>query len=312
MKKIGIIGSSGFIGRHLVNLLLSNDDYLLELLVHNNIDDSWQKSKKIKLIKGDIFRNENIEDITSEVDVLIILTYLANRTESENIIGLSNILVSADKNNIKKVIYVSTAILIGNVNDNVITEETTPNPKNSYEKTKLRLEELFSKFRKERDWYILRPTAVFGPNGKNIVKLINDRLIGGAISRFFRSLIFCDRKLNLVSVNRVTSAICFFIERELKAGTLFIVSNDEDINNNYMFLAKKIDSAFSLTRVPMVKFPLIMYCLKFVLFLTGKSATNPKRIYSNKKIRDLGWDYERLFCDEIDEYLEWYKGQQIK
>ena len=88
--------------------------------------------------------------------------------------------MSALKKHIKRLIHCSTAVVAGRVNDNIVTEQTECNPRTEYEKTKYQIEQILTqKARNHFPLTILRPTAVFGENGKNLLKLGITSIIDG-------------------------------------------------------------------------------------------------------------------------------------
>ena len=115
--KILVTGSEGFIGSHLVEMLIKKKHKVRALVLHNSFNSwGWLDSltedtkKKIEVVLGDIRDKESVEESIKGMDVVINLAaligipYSYNASKSyvdTNIIGLLNILNSARKKKIK-------------------------------------------------------------------------------------------------------------------------------------------------------------------------------------------------------------------
>lgn len=144
--KILITGGVGFIGSHVAEFYASkgNDVAVFDnlsranLLKKNikNIDYNWnylKKFKNIKLIKGDIRNIKEIQKAAKGADALVHAAAQTAVTASvvdpasdfeTNALGTFNVLESARKNDIKKILYCSTNKVYGeNVNRANVCEE---------------------------------------------------------------------------------------------------------------------------------------------------------------------------------------------
>ena len=108
--KILVTGADGFIGSHLVELLLKKKHIVFALCMYNSFNDhGWLnglKNKNLKIISGDIRDQDFCLKISKKIDVifnlaaLISIPYSYNSTESflqTNILGTYNICLSAKK-----------------------------------------------------------------------------------------------------------------------------------------------------------------------------------------------------------------------
>lgn len=146
--KILITGGAGFIGSHAAEFYAKKGDDVIvfdnlsraSLLKKNikNIDYNWNYLKKFRsvmLVKGDIRNIKEIQKAAKDVDVLLhaaaqtavttSVTYPSTDFET-NALGTFNVLESARKNDVKKVIYCSTNKVYGeNVNNVGVEEDKT-------------------------------------------------------------------------------------------------------------------------------------------------------------------------------------------
>jgi len=179
--KILITGAEGFIGSHLVELLL-NKKFKVKALVLYNSFNSWGwlenlnvKSKKnLEVVLGDIRDKENCENLCKDVDVIINLaaligipySYKASRSYIEtNVVGSLNILNSALKKNISQVIQISTSEVYGTPKKVPITENFPLNAQSPYAASKIAADQLSLSFYKSFNLpvSIIRPFNTYGP-----------------------------------------------------------------------------------------------------------------------------------------------------
>ncbi len=125
MKKIFITGGAGFIGSHIVDSLLQKE---YEVIVYDNFSSGIMdnlkhiKNDKLTIINGDILDYQKLESSMRGCDFVshhaaqleIFLAYDEPEKDLEvNTVGTLNVLKAAKKNNIKKVINISSACVYG-------------------------------------------------------------------------------------------------------------------------------------------------------------------------------------------------------
>ncbi len=144
---------------------------------------------------------------------------------------------------------------------------------------------------------IVRPTAVFGPGGKNLVKLARETAAGGTALRYLRTSLQGRRPMNLVSVQTVCAAIAHLAKRT-GAGhkDVFIVSDDDAGTNNYRDVERVLMNAFGRAdfRLPPLRVPHVLE--SGVRQLAGRSRNASHRRYLADKllatvfVKPLGFD----------------------
>ena len=100
--KVAVFGGSGFVGRHLIPILL--EEYDVTYISRN--ENKWLKEIGVNWIKGDIKNSDTIPDL-SNFDLIIDLVAVINQKEQKhvdvNVNGVKNILSKMNKK--QKIIY---------------------------------------------------------------------------------------------------------------------------------------------------------------------------------------------------------------
>lgn len=179
--KILVTGSEGFIGSHLVEMLIKKKHKVRALVLYNSFNSwGWLDSltedtkKKIEVVLGDIRDKESVEESIKGMDVVINLAaligipYSYNASKSyvdTNIIGLLNILNSARKKKLKQIIHISTSEVYGSPKKIPIKENHNLNAQSPYAASKIAADQLALSFNKSFGLpvTIIRPFNTYGP-----------------------------------------------------------------------------------------------------------------------------------------------------
>ena len=310
MNVIAITGANSFIGTHLLDLLSNRDDMQIKIMIHKNFNSTIPSRRNISIMRGDLLRQESLNGFLEQGCTVVNLAYLWEQTKQENLKAMANLVEACKKANIRRLIHCSTAVVVGRVSTNTVNENTICNPINKYEITKLELEKLLlKKTRNNFETVILRPTAVFGPGGENLLKLANDLRKKNRIINYLKSCLLNARKMNLVYVDNVVSAIEFLINTDSKIDReVFIISDDEYSCNNYRFIENYLVRNLGYKEYPIPIIPLPFTILKVLLKLSGKSNLNPASVYDCQKLINTGFKKPALFEDGLSNFVCWYKN----
>jgi len=180
-KKILIIGGAGFIGSFIVKELLKHD--VNEVIIYDNFVrgklsnvEKLLQDKRCRVfpLGGDIRDTDILHDAMQGIDYVFHLAAMwllhckdYPRTAFHvNVEGTFNVLEACVKNNIKKLIYSSSASVYGDAVEVPMTEDHPFNNKNFYGATKISGEAMCTAFhdRYGLDIIGLRYMNVFGPN----------------------------------------------------------------------------------------------------------------------------------------------------
>ncbi len=175
MKKILVTGGAGFIGSHLVNFLISKKKEVIIIDSLSLNSKMYFINPKAKFIKMNIINiNKSKSKFLKNIDIIF---HLAAQSSGEpaydnpkkdlitNGIGTFNVAKFAIKNNIKKVIYLSSVAVYGNTNEKKINENSHKNPDSLYGVSKLTGEFYIKQTLKntKTKYTIFRLVSTFGP-----------------------------------------------------------------------------------------------------------------------------------------------------
>ena len=303
-----VLGGTGFIGRHLIESLGTRDGTQVKVLSRFKHENSHSRVC-IHYDEGDMRNYDSIVQFLEPLSTAVNLAYINIEASDDNIRATEYLAKACIERGVARLIHLSTAVVVGNAQNDVITEKTPCLPVNIYQKTKLKIEKLLiEKLAGKCELVIVRPTAVFGPYGKNGLKLIAELLSEPRFIRMIKSSLYAKRRLNLVSVRNVVDAIIFLAHCVGDvSGQCYIVSDDEDEKNNYFDVSELLSHHLGLSQVCKVDIPFHTFILSVLLYILRRANTNPNRIYSGQKLAELGFTKTALFNDEIKRFVRWYQ-----
>jgi UDP-glucose 4-epimerase len=188
-NRILVTGGAGFMGRHLVDALLSLGK---EVVVFDNLSAEMNGNISVgaKLTKGDVRNLRQVIQTTKGVDLIFHLAANANGTVSvndprfdfeTNAVGTFNVLDAALHARVKRLVYVSSASVYGRPQYFPIDEKHPTKPFIPYGASKLVGEIYCNSFFKTYNLpaVIARPFCVYGPGENPKLALVE-------VSRYLR------------------------------------------------------------------------------------------------------------------------------
>lgn len=180
-KRFLVIGGAGFIGSHVVKELLKHD--VKEVIIYDNFSRGKKdyiaeslNDERCKLYEngGDIREVDLLDDAMKNIDGVFLLAAMwllhcqeFPRTAFDvNIGGTYNVLEACAKNNVKRLIYSSSASVYGDAQFIPMTEDHPFNNRNFYGSTKISGETMCRSTydRYGLDYVALRYMNVYGPH----------------------------------------------------------------------------------------------------------------------------------------------------
>ncbi|MCX7769463.1 MAG: NAD(P)-dependent oxidoreductase [Proteobacteria bacterium] len=224
-----LTGATGFIGSHVLEMLL-REDYKVSCLVRKKSNLRWIENKKdkITLKEGDFLYPETLEKVMYDIDVVIHIAGLPHSVDWHkyylvNFIGTKNILQASLKSGkVKKFIYFSGQSACGPVSKGEIRDENMQcKPVSHSGKSKLLSEEEILKFKDKMDILILRPTIVYGPRDFYLLPIF--KLAKNGV---FITLGNPNRVINLCYIDDIVEMLSLLLKRGFKSGDIFFLGGE--------------------------------------------------------------------------------------
>jgi len=313
-----ITGASGFIGSYLVEHLLQKN-WQVRVLLHKN---KIPRESEIEIVKGDIRDLQTLRDALAGIDVLFhgaaaLGAALIGQEEfyKINVDGTKNILKAARAENIKRIVHLSSAGVLGSIKKNETAAEAYPlNPKNTYDKSKLEGEKIALQQAQEgMDIVIIRPGWVYGPGDRRTFKLIKSidkrRFILVTKGKIWQTPIY---------IQDLIKGILLCAEKG-KMGEIYHLSGGEVLSVREIV---RTIAAATGKKIPAVTLPLFpvkftAWSLEKIFFLFKKEAPltpgklsffiHPKPLAVKKAINELGFSPQIIFKEGMALTVSWYR-----
>lgn len=304
---IAVIGASGFIGQALVPALLQDPTRLVKVLSRQHVNGSAESMSipRLEIVTGDLRDPASLSNLLEAECTVVNLAYMAGAGESANLAAIRNLVDACRQMKVRRLVHCSTAVVAGRCSSEVVTEEQVCAPITEYATTKLRIEEVVAG--SALDTVILRPTAVFGPAGKNLEKLMQELTRSGRVRNYIKSCLFGRRRMNLVSVTNVVAAILFAASRvEPFNGEVFIVSDADNPLNNYVDVEQMMMRTLGMPDYPLPRLAIPPVVLEIMLRILGQDGVNPRMDYSPQKLLRAGFERPVGFEQSLADYAAWH------
>jgi len=198
--RVLVTGGAGFIGSHLVDMLLSEG---LEVTVVDDLSSGKAENianhagkEEFHFVKGDIRDFDMVKETLKDIDAVFHEAALASVTFSIqnpvlvndiNVVGTLNLLKASSDLGVKRFIYASSAAVYGDTSSPKKREDMTPNPTSPYGVSKLAAENYVKTFHKVYGLQTvsLRYFNVYGPRQRFDIQ----SAYGGAITIFTNRLL---------------------------------------------------------------------------------------------------------------------------
>ena len=294
MYKIGIIGSSGFVGKIFIQKDF-NQNYFFNLFENKT---KVVKLKNSKIYKGDLTNIALNQSFFVKSDVVINFSNPKNCSSSISL----NLIKLCEKYKVKKLIHISTCEVFGRLRKKLIMEEDPCFPVNTYQKKKKEFEDTLLNYSNFTKVIILRPTVVFGQGGQNLKKIIQEIKENSFIKNYLKASLFKNRKVNLVSVNYLCEVINFMITFKTLKNQLINVSQCSEKNNNYYYIYEQTHKILNLKIKikPLSVHPLFV---KIILFIFNFSIRIDV-VFDNQKLLETGFKTNLNFEKELNKFLQ--------
>lgn len=273
MKKICVIGGSGFVGTRLISLL--KDEFSVQIF-----DKQGSGSFPQFVTIGNVLDKESLILALKDVDAVVLLAAEhrddvtpTSRYYDVNVHGASNVLEAMDANGVKNIIFTSSVAIYG-LDKNNPDETHQADPFNHYGKSKFQAEEIL------RSWYekdnsrsltIIRPTVIFGEQNRGNVYNLLKQIASG---RFL--MVGGGRNVKSMSyVGNVAAFLKYLIENQAAGYKIYNYVDKPDFTTQN--LVEHVEEALG-RKLPAIHIPYFLgmlggYGFDILAFITRKKLS---------------------------------------
>jgi len=265
-QNILITGGAGFIGSHLFEKLIENDNFTLILdnfsspyseneKIVSEITKNYEINKDYELIKGNLVDNSILTSIDYDIDIIFHLAAIpgvrysiknAVEVTNNNIISTVNIFENALNMNVKKVVFASSSSIYGNPLYTPVDENHPKNPISPYAVSKLSCENYADYYFREFELPVtsLRFYTVYGPRGRPDMAIwifINNVLHNKPIKIFGDG----EQIRDFTFISDIIDGLILAAEKDQSSGEIFNLGGSNPITINQL-----VDKIYEIAQKP--------------------------------------------------------------
>jgi nucleoside-diphosphate-sugar epimerase len=326
-----VTGATGFVGGHLVELLVRHG-HEVKALARQTSDTSFLKKLSVEIVGGDIRDEAAMKQAMAGCQCVY---HLAAKTTKDrlskkdyyahNVQGTKNVAQAALDAGVSRLVYASTIGVYGTVRNSSIDENTVPNPDSYYRETKLGGEKEVLRFHRESGLPIVvaRLGSVYGPGSCNWLGLSRKILKGN-----FRIIGTGENYDHMAYVDDLVDGIRRCGEAKDVAGKTYIITGPQPamLRQVLEIIAEELGADTFLDSLPVAPFRVYQQLCAFVyrsfgiqlprshyydLFLGSHifrvtKARDELGYFQNVSLRDgfrrlLGWYREKGYLSSVEE-----------
>ncbi len=322
-KKIAVVtGGNGFVGSHLVDLLLKKD-FTVRCITRKSSNLKWLEGKNVEIYDCGLYNKTELAKVFKNADYLFHVAGVVKSKTPEgyysgNVETTKSLLETAIENNIafKKIVVVTSQTVTGpSINGIPVNEDTECNPITTYGKSKLEEELIAKSFMDRLNITICRAPAVFGERDTEIFIFFQTFSKG-----LFTTIGFNKKLVSLIHVEDLVNGLYLAAISERSNGQTFFISSEkyytwEEIGK---VTSEVLNKKALHIKVPHFIVFLIAAISQFFSFFSSKAATlnieKAKDITqqywicdTSKAVKELGYRQNISLEEGIKRTIKWYK-----
>lgn len=322
-QRIAVVtGANGFVGSHLVDILLSKN-YRVRCLVRKSSNLRWLEGKNVEIHDSGLFDKEGIRKAFKDASYIFhVAGVVKSKTKDGyfkgNVETTRNLLEIAMENSvsIKRFLVVSSQTVTGpSAKDKPVNEESECRPITTYGKSKLEEEKLVLSYNDKLPITICRAPAVYGERDTEIFIYFQ------TFSKGLTTTIgFNKKELSLIHVIDLVEGFYLASISEKAIGQIYFIGSEkfytwEEINT---ITSRILNKKPIIIKVPHFLVYTIAAVAQFFAMFSSKPATlnieKAKDITqqfwtcdTSKAIRELGYRQKISIEEGIKRTCDWYK-----
>ena len=317
-----VTGGNGFIGSHLVELLLSRH-YSVRCLVRKTSDLTWVKGLDVEFVQGDLFDHDALRKAVTGVDYVYHSAGITKAKKKEdyyrgNTTGTKNLLevTKTYNSSIKRFVHISSQAAVGPSPSRVpITEEMPAHPITTYGKSKWQAEEKCLRVSNVLPITIVRPPVVYGPRDKDVFEFFNTLKKG-----LQPTVGFGEKLVSMIHVHDLVRGFVMAAESSTAVGRTYFISSKSVHGWKEIGEAaqKALNRKALRVRLPeSAVYVIAAFAELFSLFSSKPALINFEKARdmvqdywtcdASRARKDFGFEQEISLQDGIRNTVNWYK-----
>ena len=309
MKKILITGAAGFIGSH-VSERIFNEYKKTKILLYDKITYAANlkylskilKKKNVYFIKSDLLNYKVLERSLKNVEMAINVAAESHVDNSfgnsllftkTNTLGTHSFLEACRKQNVKKIIHVSTDEVYGENLNKPFKEDQILNPTNPYAASKAAADMIVNSYNHS---YKLNVTTIRANNIYGI-RQFPEKLISKTIYSFLNK--------KKMTVHGKGNSIRFYLSVNDFCNGLIKIINKGKQNEIYNIAASKSYKVIDI--IKLIAKHLNKDLKKNIRFIKDRPFNDKIYKINCKKLNKIGWRDRDLLEAQLPEICNWYK-----
>jgi nucleoside-diphosphate-sugar epimerase len=322
-NKIAVVtGANGFVGSHLVDLLLEKG-FTVRCVVRKSSDLKWLKGKKVEFYDCGLLNKEGLRKALADASYIFHAAGIVKAKKPGdyyrgNVETIQVLLETAQefRNNIERFVVISSQTASGpTLGEQPITEEEECKPITTYGRSKLEEERISHKYMNKFPITICRAPAVYGERDTEIFIFFRNFYLG-----LFTTIGFSEKLISLIHVSDLVNGIYLAAVNENGIGETYFIGSEkyytwEEVGE---ITASVINKKPFRIKVPHFAVYIIAAIAQFISMFTSKAATinlekarditREKWICdTSKAVRELGYRQKISLEEGIERVIEWYK-----
>jgi dihydroflavonol-4-reductase len=322
-KKIAVVtGANGFVGSHLVDLLLE-EGYAVRCVTRKTSDLKWLKGKDVEICDCGLTNSEELKKVFSGAEYIYHVAGVVKSKAPEGYfkgnVETTRVLLETAlkfKDTLKRFLVVSSQTACGpSLNGKHITEEDKCNPITTYGRSKLAEEELARSYMDRLPITICRAPAVYGERDTEIFIFFQTFNKG-----LMTSVGFDKKQVSLIHVRDLVRGFYLAAANEKAAGQTYFISSEQYYNWDQVgnITSKVLNKKALKVKVPhFIVYTIAVIAQFFAIFSSKPATLNIEKARdlvqhawtcdTSKAIRELGYRQQISIEEGIKRTCDWYK-----